>query len=177
MVVRKTNPQGVDKLIDKIQVHLNVKLSLGNWDNNHRAYKNPKREGETGLTAEVYTENGEYRDCFFNDNFTTTTFFITDDVADIDNGLSSQEISCIFQCRISDVYTTQHRADEELRNDVLRAFNSFPGRITLNTIETGIENVYREFNTDALKYDDMSSIHVLRVNFTGVYETTCCVDC
>lgn len=179
-MIQKVDPQGVDLLIDKMQVHLYSKLSgiLMNWENNHRAYKNPKSNQQNGLVAEVYTRNGNYRECFFDDKFTTTSFFITEDLTTFVEKESVQTISWILQTKINKLYPSiTHRADEELRNEVLKAFKSFKGRIELTSIETGIDNVYREFNTANLKYDSMSNVFVLRVNVVGKYDTTCCFNC
>jgi hypothetical protein len=180
MIIRKTDPQMIDVLIDSLQVHLDSELNgiLGNWENNHRAYKNPKSNSQNGLIAEVYTERGNYRECFFDDRFTTTSFFITSDTTTFQEKVPNQTISWILQTKINTIYpTVTHRADEELRNEVLKAFKSFRGRIELDSIETGIDNVYREFNTEKLKYDSMSNVFVLRVNMLGKFDTTCCFDC
>lgn len=179
MMIRKTDPQAVDQLIDKIQVHLDKKLSslLGEWENNHRAYKNPKRQGQNGFVAEVYKGHGEYRECFYDDNFDWTSFFIVSDESDFVESRLSTDISWIIQGRLSSSFNTAHRADEELRNEVVKAFNSFRGLIELVSTENGIDRVYSEFDTSNLNYDDMSDVHVLRINFTGQYSATCCPDC
>lgn len=178
-MLRKTYPQGVDLLIDKLQVHLNTKLSntLGAWENNHRAYKNPKRKNENGLVAEVYVSDGEYRDCFYDDNYDSTSFFLSDDESGFVENRSSRRLSWILQVNFRNIYSTVHRPDEELRNDIVSAFKTFKGLIELDSVVTGIDRVYEEFDKTLIKYDDMSDVHVLRINFTGQYDTTCCLNC
>ena len=179
-LVRKTQPAGLDFALDALQEHLWNSLDLDNWQSYHRAYKNPKsREGGTGFVAEIYQSNGEYvTDAYFDDKFSTVSFFIlADELIDHPDGeLNRARCAWIVQLKLDKSYTTIHRADEELRNDVVGAFKQFRQVMNLQTI-TGIPNVYRGFDFEALRYDDMSNIHVLRVEFDLRYNDTCCSNC
>jgi len=179
MIVQKTNPIGVDKVIDSMQLHLESQLAFANWENNHRAYINPKISGQDGFIAEVYVSNGEYRECFYNDYFNATSFFITSDSANVESGNRiSQVVSWILQCDLKKLAPSIiHRADEEIRNKVFNAFKSMIGMYEIDSIETGIDNVYREFERSKLKNNNMSNLYVLRVNVQVKYDSTCCDNC
>jgi len=179
-MIRKTNPLGIDVIIDKMQVYFDKKLLLTfpDWENNHRAYKNPLKNG---LIPEVYTANGEYREVFFNDNFVMTSFFLVGDERSYRDGLSTVKISLIVQTNLSlALQDISHRADEELIStfsDVIK--QSIWAKNFANTI-TGIDNVYSEFDKSKIKYDDMSNFHVVRFDFVDVsYDASlkCCTDC
>lgn len=179
MLIRKTNPKGLDKIIDKIQVKLDSSLNLGTWENNHRAYKNPKPDGLRGFIAEVYTEKGEYRECYYDDNFDAVSFFLADEnMTILESQMISQDFALIFHVDLNSIYPTiLHRADEELKLSVLNVLKSFGKLFTVNSIETGLRNVYREFENENFKYDDMSNLFCIRFNLNANYVADCCVEC
>ena len=179
-IIRKTNPKGLDKIIDRIQVKLNTKLNLGVWENNHRAYKNPKPNKERGFIAELYTENGNYRECYYDDNFDAVSFFIASENSEvIENKIISQQFSLIFHVDLDAIYPMiTHRADEELRMQVVHVLNSLgKSFVSIESIESGIQNVYKEFEVQNIKYDDMSNIHCVRFNLKTNYVVDCCINC
>jgi hypothetical protein len=179
MLVRKTNPKGLDKLIDKIQLKLNNQLDLGIWENNHRAYRNPKQDSKRGFIAELYTENGNYRECYYDDNFDAVSFFFASDKSEIVDGKIKQDFSLIFHVDINAIYPTiTHRADEELKMHVLTVLNSFSNALfSVNDIDTGIQNVYKEFEFENIKFEDMSNLFCVRFNMTAYYVADCCLIC
>lgn len=165
MKVAKSNPKLIDKVIDYIQDELEFKLGFDNWENNHRAYKTPIAN-ERFFKAEIFTENGEYKECFLDDRLSATSFFIASDDTEIRNGVLIQNCSFIFQCRLSDLYSVDHRADEELRMDLFNVFNNLDDSLVIfEGFQTGVESVYNEFDRTGLKYHDFGDFHVIRVNF------------
>lgn len=179
-LVSKLNPVGEDFTIDRLQKYLWSKLLLSNWESYPRAYKNPKHQ-QRGFVAEIYTGAGEYAtDAYFNDNFDTVSFFLTEERAEyVPGDLNKVRTSWIIQLKLSPSYpTVLHRADAELKNDVMKALKDFPGKVISNfETVTGIPNVYRGFDFDSLRFDDMSDVHVLRVDFDLRFNETCCTDC
>jgi hypothetical protein len=175
MKVAKTSPKLIDKVIDYIQDEMELKLAFENWENNHRAYKTPIAN-ERFFKAEVYTGNGNYRECFFDDRFSATSFFISSDNTEIKGGVLIQNCSLIFQCKLGDLYDVEHRADEELKADLFKLFSNLDdSMIVFEGFETGIESVYNEFDRTGLKYHDFGDFNVIRVNFKARIQSTC--DC
>lgn len=181
MIVAKTNPVGVDREIDRLQRSLDAKIDLGNWEIYGRANINPK--GDV-LIPEVYIGNGfEAKEVFFDDNFDTTSFFLSDSRIEMLAGgyKSKRLISLIIQTKILKVFGSAprdvpHRGDEELINEMLLILQKHPG-IEMLSIDTGIRDVYKEFDTEKIKYTDMSDFNVVRFNFNMTYTATCCADC
>lgn len=171
--IAKTNPKMLDEVIDYIQDELERVLAFENWENNHRAYKTPIAN-ERLFKAEVYGGNGNYKECFFDDYFNATSFFIEEDNAEMRNGKINQSCSFIFQCKLNALYPEiEHRADQELRADLLNVFMNLDDRVSFDGFDLGIDNVYREFDKSNLKYHDFGDFHVIRINFTARFSDPC----
>lgn len=171
-LVQKTQPIGIDAVVDDLQDRLN-NLGWSNYEIYPRVYKT---ESQNGIKAENYTSNGEYKDVFFNDTFTATSFFIDSDNKSVINHAQQIEtdLSIIFQVKLDLLKPNiAHRADEEIRYDVVRVLEPNRYNFRITNVVTGISNVYTEFNTDSLQFDDMSKRHVFRINMTGTYPVDC----
>lgn len=180
MLVRKVNPIGIDKIIDSMQVKLDgsVLSSTGSWDNFPRAYKNPKASNSRGYIPECYDENGEYIEVLMNDKVTMTTFFIQGDGKEYIETQLKSDFSLIVQCSdlVEKFPSVVHRADEELIHLFLDVLKNTPG-VKIESIELGIDDVYREFDKSNLKLDDMGYYFVFRINMTTNYGVQCCDNC
>jgi hypothetical protein len=180
MLVRKTNPIDVDSVIDELQVHFGTKtLFTGNsWQVYPRAYKNPKKFDSRGYIPECYTSNGEYIEVFYDDNFDMSSFFVVGDNRQVNEGIVTVDLSLIVQSDIAQLFPLiPHRADEELNNAFVNMLEDFEGQISLTSIETGTDNVYREFVRDQVKFDDMSNCYVVRFNLKVSFESECNCNC
>ena len=178
MLIRKTDPVGVDKLIDALQVFID-QLNLPNWNNYARAYKNPKRFDERGFIPEVYTSNGNYEEVFFNDKYSITSFFVVGDSRNTAiTGRSIVTVSLIVQCKLKDVFPQiSHRADEELINMFWNKLKAFTLGAKVESIETHIDDVYKEFVREQVKFDNLGNFNVVRFNMTGAFDSECCDEC
>jgi len=180
MLNRKTNPVGVDKVIDNLQVFLyQLAISTNNtWESYPRAYKNPKRFDERGYIPEVYLATGEYKEVFFDDSMDISTFFVVGDRREIGNGKVTAPLSLILQCNLTKLFNSvSHRADEELINMFWDKLKSFTLGAKCESIETSIDAVYSEFFKGQVKYDDFGSSFVCRFNMTATFESQCCHNC
>jgi hypothetical protein len=176
-LITKIEPQEIDRSLDLLQKYLYNKLTvLGNHQSYPRVYKNPKQQN--GDLPEHYKGKGDYEDTLYSDKFDATTFFIAEDeMTPNENGKLIQRCSWIVQVKILKIFNIPHRGDAELRNEVLRAFQEYKGGAKFVGAEWGIDNVYREFDRSNVKFDDMSGVHVLRINFDQEFSTTCCINC
>jgi hypothetical protein len=116
MLYVKENPVGIDIPIQNFQKFLYKKLceKWGDFECYGRAYRNQK---DNGYIPEIY--NGEYKDVFFDDKVSALSFF---NVSDMQKQLMSQreaDVSLIFCVNIQKVKNIKHRADEEVRIDVI----------------------------------------------------------
>jgi hypothetical protein len=180
MLVRKTNPVGIDEMVDIIQEALDALQDFGNvtWDNFPRAYKNPKALKQGTYVPEVYDGSGEYLECLMNDGVVLTTFFVSDGSREFAGDDFTSPLSLIVQCsNLEAIYPgIAHRADEELIHGFLTILRSISD-IQIESIDTTIEDVYSEFDTENLRFDDMGVFFVFRVNMTATYGLSCCSDC
>lgn len=171
MLIRKTEPVGVDKIIDLLQVHLYV-LNLTKWESYPRAYKNPKRFDKQGFIPEVYLPNGDYKEVFYDDSFNLSTFWVVGENREVGNDRANVPISLIVQANLKELFPLiSHRADEELNNLLWDRLRLFTLGAKIETIETSIENVYREFSRTQLTFDDMNEFYVVRFNFIATFES------
>lgn len=166
----KNNAIGIDKGLNDVNKYLYESLTQkANWTNYqayHRAYK---LQTNKGVVPEIYTQHsgdtGDYLDVLMDDNYTATSFYTIADITDL-NEIISYDVSLFMQLNLRKLYPNiAHRADEVAHNDVITALKN-DARVILTSITTRIENVYSEFRTDNLIYDDMSQLHVFRIDFT-----------
>ena len=66
-----------------------------------------------------------------------------------------------------------HRADEEIRQDVLQAVGKSSFGMTFKSVDLWIENVLKEYpgsrRDERLKAVDMHPVHCFRYNYTLLY--------
>ena len=180
-IIRKTDPVGIDLVIDRLQEYLYSTLTVAalpvawpNYESYHRVYVN---DSKRGVIPEVYTSNGDYKEVFNTDDFTVTSFWIAGEnreVIDQEN-IYEANISIVFQVdRLNLLFpSVSHRADEELHRQIQQVLKDNQWGYEVTNFITGIDNVYSEFSTDKVDWDDISFKHVVRFNLTVQYEYDC----
>ncbi len=182
-IVVMSNAIGIDQSISKIQERLYGWLTTtGGWDASqyqsyHRAYKNNSRNG---VIPEAFTEKStaqnEYQEVLLNDNLDSNSFFIVGDDIPTNEGMHIVPLSVIYQINLDSVYGTESfRVDEPARNDVIVGLQQCPlvGELGIKSVVTGVENVYREFNTEKLELDNMHPFHVFRIDMEITVDYNC----
>ena len=176
-LIRKTNPVGIDIVINDLQELLYTGLIAKGWTNYesyHRAYKN---ETKDGLIPEVYTSNGDYKEVYFDDNFNASSFWLADDFDEQKNDPNyTTRIKVIFQVDLGELYSgVLHRADEEMHRDVSLILdesmlvNRYNKKIT-----KGIKKIYNEEGLNQSKgFEDMSYFHVVKFDMEVNYSYGC----
>jgi len=175
----KTNPVGIDSVIQDFLEFMHDRL-LRKWSIQSdkykcygRCYKNRKTNG---FVAELYTSGKDYKDAYWEDSLTALSFFGVNDVRDF-KGNQRTEIHLVFFVNIDKIYTDKtHRADEEIRSDVLNIISESTFNTALSGIVTGVEASLREYtgSLGALLNLDMHPTHVFRMNFNVGHETGYC---
>lgn len=180
-IVSKTNPIGIDAVVDSLQNKLQTLVTNNEWTALQiypRAYKN---ETDNGIKPEIFTEydTKEYQEVLFDDNYDATCFFLMNDNLNVVNLGQRVEgnLSIIFQVKLPKIKPSiTHRADEEVRYDILRVLERNRYNWEITNIITGIDNVYTGFNTDGIQWTDMSEWHVFRIEMSGTYNVSCLTD-
>lgn len=172
MLFIKDNPIGIDKPIQKLQQHLYGQL-IKVWGVNEKDYKcygrAYKNQMANGYRPEVYVGAKEYADTFFDDTISASSFFVAKDKADFGTGMTSTTVSLIFCVNLSKLKPeVMHRADEEIRQDVMNRCDMFG--FSLSSVTTGISNVFLEFNPASIKFRDMHPFHCFRLDLSLSYK-------
>jgi len=185
-VTRKTAPVGIDFEIDKAQVHFSGKIAANSSQWNPRVYINPfEKSAKTSNRKPEHFVIGslnEYLEQYTNDLIDLHVFFVASENPELDNttGDVTQRVSMIIQANLKNMYPSiSHRADEELHMAFYNAWNKWnlKTRFQFVNYETGIDNVFREFETNKIIYSDLHPRHCVRFNFDVRYVPKCCTDC
>lgn len=169
-LVRKISPVGIDVVIDKVQSYIYNNLVVEH-QSYPRVYKNDTNN--VGVIPEVYVNENEYSEVFFDDAYTVSSFWLVDDNTSYDEKATTT-ISVIFQVLLDEAYPSiTHRADEEFINDISNILYDNPYNYEITNIVRGIDNVYSEFNRDQVKWDDISNFFVVRFDLEVTYDYNC----
>lgn len=172
--VLKTNPVGIDTIVNKIQpilfTELTTNFGWSDYEVYHRIYLNPK-DGQ--VLPERYTDEGNYEEVLFDDTFNATSFFVMGGEAiRQDNNRFLQKMSIVFQMQLDKLYTSiSHRADEEAKQDIILALIQVRIKVPFDVtrIIMGVDEVYRDLSLSGeykkrVKLDDLSFFNVLKVD-------------
>lgn len=173
MILTKTKPVGVDILIQILQNFLYVQLqntwgiAAADYTAYGRAYRN---QTDDGYSPEVYMGSNEYKDSFFDDTVKALSFFSVGENEKYNGGLTAN-VALIFCVNVAKLKPTiPWRADEEIRMDVQMLVKSPRFGFFLNGVETGIDNVFKEFSgwkkKEGIKFRDEHPWHCFRINLT-----------
>ena len=182
MLIQKINPTGLDIPVQRFQSLIHTKL-LAVWGIDSSQYKsygvairNPTADG---YTAENYEGLQGYKEVYYDDSLSAISFFGRTGQIRMDTGSMMQQIHLVFFVDLKKIKPTiSHRADEEVRKDVLTAIGTGMYGFTPTSVELWIENVLREYpgsrRDDRLRYVDMDNRHCFRINFDFKYNINNC---
>jgi hypothetical protein len=167
-----TTTVGIDTVIQTIQTDLYNNLIL-KWvddiDGYGRVYKNTNEHNK--IVPEWYIGNNEYKDSFYNDQFSCNYMFSDNDKHTTEDGiLFNADVKCIFMVDLSRILTTYtSRADVKAQKDVVEILrkSSLVGKI--KEIEKGVRNVFRDFDIESLNFTDTHPYHCFSVNIELAY--------
>jgi hypothetical protein len=172
MLITKEKPVGIDIPIQQAQTKLfNGLADIQNYDGYGRCYRNKKGNG---YIAEVYTGKDEYKEVYLDDTLNMISFFGVADKVNFDIKSSTMVHLVVFVNLEKVLPDIDHRADEEIRLKVLKSIGTSADGLEFQSMETGIENVLREYpgsrRDDGLIAADMSPWHCFRLNFKLIYD-------
>lgn len=161
MVISKTNPQGIDALIAKIQTALATKLSWGSGITIYpRCYRSVINIEERNVRLIEHVERGEYKH-LSNAEGNKCFFVQSSDLVPVNMTYYSTELELYFTLNLPEIKPDViHRADEEVQSDVLGVLRKFSD-LNIQRLVTGIENVYRGLDYNA--NDDTHPNHCFKV--------------
>jgi hypothetical protein len=183
MLITKTDPRGMDIPIQRLQTALHTKL-LTAWDLDTdqymcygRAYRNKNANG-SGYVAQVYDGANEYSTVYWDDSKAAVSFFGEDGKTVHDKG-EIKKIHLVFFVNLATLKPSiTHRADEEVRLDVLNIAGGHSFGFEYEGMDLWIPNVLREYpgsiTDERLTKVDFHPVHCFRLNFTLRYNKNIC---
>lgn len=172
-------PVGLNVPVRKMQEYIHREL-LKKWGvevmalyhSHGLCYRNKK---DNGYVAEIFISDNsqgeiDYKETYWDDNLTAISFFGTDTKTTFDLD-AVNKIHLVYFVNLNKIKPTAiHRADIDVQRDLISLFKTVNYGFSLNSVETGIENVLREYpgsyRDTKLKVVDMHPVHCFRLNFT-----------
>ena len=116
----------------------------------------------------------DYEDVYLNDKVDANFSFITSSTSDTEDGyVFNNDTKIVVTVNLETIFDDgTGRQDERVHRDLLEALRTMKraGVISeIESVETGIENVFRGFNQDMIKFDDLQPFHVFCINVTLAY--------
>lgn len=166
--LNKINPAGLDVIIDDIQrVMYGLKDKWGILLDGYPRCHILQNEGKK--TIEAYLGNDEYSGSLVFSEENKFFFLAGESVERVAENYYKTTIEMYFMLNLDDIYPTiLHRADEEVRIDVLNTLNTISG-ISVVKIESNNDKVFARFNnriSQNYEYeytDDMQPYHYFKV--------------
>jgi len=159
----KTNPVGLDLVVDVIQKKLYSKLSLL-WNVKLEGYPRCyeiKRSKKT--TIEHYIGKGEYKSLISSDE-NKFFFIVKDNIRQVSFTTYNAVIELFFIVNVQDCKPSiKHRADEEVRSDVISVLSTIGVADALKTIIIDTASVFRGYDYELL--NDMHPHDCFKVIF------------
>jgi len=189
-LITRSNPIDVDLPIAGFQKFLysQVKLAWGiNDDFKYACYDRAYRDLiDTGYVPRYMIPNTqgvlEYKTLGFDPevNWAISFFSVGDNVKEVENRTSRSSVGLIFAVNLGTPANPtvkpgiiDHRPDAEVRNDIERICFTPRFDMEITGIETGIDNVFREYKgfltQDRKEYLDWQPLHIFRINFDLTY--------
>ena len=103
--------------------------------------------------------------CFLTGDKDTTT----------DNLLFTSQVKIVFMVNLSMIYpgyALVERQDSRAQKDVVEILRKINGNYKINEIEKGIDNIFNEYTTTGIRFDDLHPLHVFSVNIELDYYLT-----
>lgn len=164
-----TNPHNIDAKIQELQTWLYEGL-VNEWgllevnpedvklDGYGRIYKN-ERNGK--VIPEVYdTSKKGYVETLYNNR--SCFFFIDDDnhPCDDQDHEFTTNVKIVFMLKLDDLKTATERVDADVKRDITVLLAEKDYHFRMDGYIKGIDEVFRGFDTDKIKHNDMQPLHV-----------------
>ena len=165
----KTNPIGLDAVINDIQAKV---YNLTNqWGVNLDGYPRCQilKTTENQKTIEAYLGNDDYSGSLIFAEYNKFFFLAGESEDRIAGDYFRTTIELYFMVNLKEIYPDiTHRADNEVRTDVLNILNTIPN-INVTKVESNSDKVFARFNnriSQNYEYeytDDMQPYHYFKV--------------
>ncbi|WP_431129753.1 hypothetical protein [Flagellimonas flava] len=165
MIHPKTDPVGIDKVIDRIQniVHDPLETAWGNVDVYGRVYRIQKQER---VELQRYAGNGNYKPVLFSEG--NKVFFVQGTSPDVVSGTATNDLWMVVIAKLD---SDEFRKDEEAHELIMTSLSTnFLSKVI--GFEYGMENLKRVVEDSIqgnFKYSDIHPYHVFMVKMNIEY--------
>jgi len=124
---------------------------------------------------EVYNSNtGNYEDVYYNDRKSCVfCFLISDKDETEDQILFKNKVKVVFMVDLKKIYPSEkERQDAKAQKDVIDILRNINGSYEINEIERGIDNVFNQYTTSKIRFNDLQPLHAFSVNIDLEYYLT-----
>jgi hypothetical protein len=153
------------------KVYKNVQNSS---DNIPKYYKSSKI-----FIPEVYNSlKGNYEDVFYDNSKACVFCFLIDDKDSTeDNLVFTTKVKVVFMVNLNMIYPNSiERQDSKAQKDIVEILREINGNYKINEVERGIDNVFNQYTTSGVKFDDIQPLHSFAVNIDLSYYLTDQID-
>lgn len=174
-----TNPIGVDVVIQQIQEYLYFELSrvwVGDMNFYGRVYRNNVNSFDIDVPKWWNKTTKDYDDVMYNDDVNATVCFIDNERHDSQDGqVFTTDLKCVFMVNLNGIIPSyEDRADAKAQMDVLNLLEdiTYLG-FTVKSVEKGLNNVFRGFDTSKILKTDKQPKHCFSINMKLNYQIKC----
>jgi len=182
-----TSGEGLSSAIQSIQEELYSGLSnlwAGDIEGFGKVYKNienssddiPKYYKSSKIfIPEVFNSiKGNYEDVYYNDIKSCVFCFLVSDKDDTeDQVLFKNKVKVVFMIDLSKIYpSSNERQDSKAEKDAVGVLRDINGSYIIGGIQRGIDNVFSEYTTNKIRFNDLHPFHVFSVNIELNYYLT-----
>lgn len=175
MIYTIENPKGLDRVAQKLQVHLHDRLGWSPIDVYGITEKNFDKSGKPVL--ETYTSKNEYRDVLLNDNTKGSIFMIDDNSHKSVEGIRfSTELTLVFVLDLKKLFpTSTHRAKREAELQAIKVLREQPS-FKFKSLDKGIKKSLGDFFYKELLAFDMHPYYTFSIVGEVNYSVSCLID-
>ena len=161
----------IDSIIQDLQTrlydHLTVKWNTQKIDAYGRVYKNEVKGKTLPMIYDANSKN--YKEVYYNGQ--SCFFFVDEDdhPCDDEDHEFTTDVKICFMLNLDDLKTQTERADADVKRDVVTFLAENDYQFRVKGYLTGVDNVFREFDTSGLKEPDTQPLHVFAIKTSFSY--------
>tara|TARA_R110000737_G_scaffold116429_2_gene149132 strand:- start:4 stop:579 length:576 start_codon:yes stop_codon:yes gene_type:complete len=182
-----TYSEGLSAAIQTIQKELYNALPSfwsGDIEGFGKVYKNIENSSDNIPTyyksskifiPEVYNSiKGNYEDVYYNNSKSCVFCFLIDDKdSTIDEIVFTNNVKVVFMVDLSKIYPLQNeRQDAKAQKDAVQALRDISGEFIVNEVQRGIDNIFNEYTTSSMRFNDLQPLHAFSINIDLNYYLT-----
>jgi hypothetical protein len=181
MLIERSNPVGIDKIISSLQTRMYAILAdkwTGIYNSYPRCYRNQSSKND--FVAELF-DGKDYKEVYFDDSASAVSFFGTGQTTVSDDDMTTTDVHLVFMVNLKKIKGTEIvRLDEEAKLDVQTIIATI-GRtfgFVLKRVGTGLDYCLKEYpgsrQSDGLMFRDQHPLFCFRFDMQANYQPTLC---